>query len=92
MIELDAPGGLDESMRDIIRGILASPGYGISWALIVPLAAVPALFSFAVAGLALAARRRPVLTGGEEVPGMEGEAVEDIATESGRACMASAGG
>lgn len=57
------------------------PGYGISWALIVPLAAVSALFSFAVAGLALAARRRPVLTGGEELPGMEAEALEDIATE-----------
>lgn len=57
------------------------PGYGISWSLVVPLAAVSALFSFAVAGLALRARRRPVLTGGEELPGMEGEALEDIATE-----------
>ncbi len=57
------------------------PGYGIAWTLIVPLAAVAALFSFAIAGLALAARRRPALTGGEELPGMEGEALEDIATE-----------
>lgn len=57
------------------------PGYGISWALIVPLAATSALFSFAIAGLALAARRRPVVTGGEELPGMEGEATEDIAAE-----------
>lgn len=57
------------------------PGYGISWTLIAPLAAVSALFSFAVAGLALRARRRPVLTGGEELPGMEGEVLEDIATE-----------
>ncbi|MDP2787571.1 MAG: nodulation protein NfeD [Pseudomonadota bacterium] len=54
------------------------PGYGISWALIVPLAATSALFSFAVGGMALRARRRPVLTGGEELPGMEGEALEDI--------------
>ena len=54
------------------------PGYGISWALIVPMAATSALFSFAVGDMALSARRRPVLTGGEELPGMEGEALEDI--------------
>jgi len=57
------------------------PGYGISWALIVPLVATSALFSFAVGGMALRARRRPVLTGGEELPGMEGEALEDIEGE-----------
>jgi membrane-bound serine protease (ClpP class) len=57
------------------------PGYGISWTLILPLAATTALFSFAVAGLALRARRRPVVTGGEELPGMEGEALEDISGE-----------
>ena len=57
------------------------PGYGISWALIVPLAATSALFSFAVGGMALRARHRPVLTGGEELPGMEGETLEDIETE-----------
>jgi len=57
------------------------PGYGISWALILPLAATSALFSFAVAGLALRARHRPVVTGGEELPGMEGEALEDITGE-----------
>ncbi|MDO9225239.1 MAG: nodulation protein NfeD [Pseudomonadota bacterium] len=54
------------------------PGYGISWALIVPLAVTSALFSFAVAGMALRARQRPVLTGGEELPGMEGVAEEAI--------------
>jgi len=57
------------------------PGYGISWALIVPLAATSALFSFAVGGMALRARRRPVLTGGEELPGMQGEVLEDIEGE-----------
>jgi len=54
------------------------PGYGISWALIAPLAATTALFSFLVGGMALRARRRPVLTGGEELLGSEGEALEDI--------------
>ena len=57
------------------------PGYGVSWALIVPLGATSALFSFAVAAMALRARNRPVLTGGEELPGSEGEALEDIAAE-----------
>ncbi|MDD5389093.1 MAG: nodulation protein NfeD [Gallionellaceae bacterium] len=57
------------------------PGYGVPWALIVPLAATSALFSFAVAGMALRARQRPVLTGSEELPGMEGVAEEDIASE-----------
>jgi len=57
------------------------PGYGISWALIVPLAVSSALFSFFVGGMALRARRRPVVTGSEELPGMEGEALEDIAGE-----------
>ena len=57
------------------------PGYGISWALIAPLAAVSAMFSFVVGGMALRARRRPVLTGGEELPGSEGDALEDIERE-----------
>ena len=57
------------------------PGYGISWALIAPLAATSAVFSFTVAGMALRARRRPVLTGSEELQDSEGEALEDIAAE-----------
>lgn len=57
------------------------PGYGISWALIVPLAAVTALFSFFVAGMALRARRRPVVTGAEELLGATGEMLEDIQAE-----------
>jgi len=57
------------------------PGYGVSWLLIAPLAGVSALLSFVVVGMALRARRRPVLTGGEELPGSEGETLEDIAAE-----------
>jgi membrane-bound serine protease (ClpP class) len=37
-------------------------GYGISWMLIAPVAATTALFSFVVVGLALRARKRPVVT------------------------------
>ncbi|MDP1651387.1 MAG: nodulation protein NfeD [Rhodocyclaceae bacterium] len=54
------------------------PGYGVSWALIAPLAGVSALASFVVGGMALRARRRPVLTGSEELPGSAGEALENI--------------
>ena len=57
------------------------PGYGVSWALIAPLAATSALLSFAVGGMALRARKRPVLTGAEELLGAVGEVLEDIETE-----------
>ncbi len=57
------------------------PGYGIAWTLIVPLAVASAAFSFIVGSMALRARRRPILTGGEELPGMEGIALENIAHE-----------
>jgi len=49
------------------------PGYGISWALITPVAATTALFSFMVVGLAIRARKRPVVTGAEQMIGAEGE-------------------
>jgi len=57
------------------------PGYGVSWLLIAPLAGASALLSFAVGGMALRARRRPVLTGSEQLADSEGEALEDIAGE-----------
>jgi len=57
------------------------PGYGISWSLILPLAAVSGLFSFFVADMALRARRRPVTTGAEEMLGASGETLEDIQSE-----------
>jgi membrane-bound serine protease (ClpP class) len=57
------------------------PGYGIPWALIVPVAVASALFSFFVASLALRARRRPVVTGAEEMIGAAGEILEDLEHE-----------
>jgi membrane-bound serine protease (ClpP class) len=57
------------------------PGYGIPWALIVPVAVASALFSFFVASLALRARRRPVVTGAEEMIGATGEVLEDMDRE-----------
>jgi len=52
------------------------PGYGISWTLIAPVAATTALFSFVVVGLALRARKRPIMTGAEQLIGSEGEVLE----------------
>ena len=57
------------------------PGYGIPWVLIVPVALASALFSFFVAGLALRARRRPVVTGAEELVGASGEILADMERE-----------
>jgi membrane-bound serine protease (ClpP class) len=57
------------------------PGYGISWALILPFAAASAVFSFFVGGMAWKARARPVVTGAEELIGATGEALEDIERE-----------
>lgn len=57
------------------------PGYGVSWALIVPISIVTAFFSFAVIGMAIRARSRPIMTGAEELVGAEGETLDDIETE-----------
>lgn len=57
------------------------PDYGISWALIVPIAATTALFSFIVVSMALRARERPIITGAEELLNAEGEVLDDIETE-----------
>ena len=57
------------------------PGYGIPWMLIVPVAAISALFSFLVAGMAIKARARPVVTGAEEMIGAAGEVLDDLEHE-----------
>jgi len=57
------------------------PGYGIPWMLIVPVAVASALFSFFVAGMAIKARARPVVTGAEEMIGAPGEILEDMEHE-----------
>jgi len=57
------------------------PGYGIPWTLIVPVAVASGLFSFFVAGMAIKARARPVVTGAEEMIGAPGEILEDMEHE-----------
>jgi len=54
------------------------PGYGIPWMLILPVAVASGLFSFFVAGMAIKARARPVVTGAEEMIGASGEILEDM--------------
>lgn len=57
------------------------PGYGIPWSVVLPVAAVTASFVFLVAGLALKSRRRPVVSGVEELPGSLGEVLGDMEGE-----------
>ena len=57
------------------------PGYGIPWALIVPVAITSGLFSFFVVGMAVKARARPVVTGAEQMIGAAGEILEDMEHE-----------
>ncbi len=57
------------------------PGFGVPYWLIATLAAVTALFVFFVAGAAVKARRRPIVTGDEQLIGSIGVALDDLETE-----------
>ncbi len=57
------------------------PGYGISWPLILTLAGSSALFVLLVLGMAVKARRRPVVSGREELVGSAGEVLADFRGE-----------
>jgi membrane-bound serine protease (ClpP class) len=57
------------------------PGYGISWQLIAAVAAVSAVFLLIVLGVALRARKQPVVSGREQMLGMTGEVLEDTEGE-----------
>ncbi|MDE2310375.1 MAG: nodulation protein NfeD [Betaproteobacteria bacterium] len=61
------------------------PGYSVPWSVIVPVAFASALFIFFVAGMALKARNRPVVSGREELIGSIGEALEDFDGKDGLA-------
>jgi membrane-bound serine protease (ClpP class) len=58
-------------------------GYGIPWGVILSVALASALFIFFVAGMALKARRRPVVSGSEELVGSSGEVLEDFDGKDG---------
>jgi len=57
------------------------PGFGIPLGLIATLAIVTGAFVFLVAWIAMRARRRPVVTGSEELIGSVGEMLDDAQTE-----------
>ncbi|MCL4800493.1 MAG: nodulation protein NfeD [Burkholderiales bacterium] len=57
------------------------PGFGVPVAFIVTLGVVSALLMFAIVGLAIRARSRPVLAGREEIAGSAGVVVDDFAGE-----------
>jgi len=58
------------------------PGFGVPISLIVVLAVLTGLFIFFVSGVALRARRRPVVTGTEELIGSIGEVLDEGETEA----------
>ena len=57
------------------------PGYGVSWPIIISVAAVGAIIFGSVAALTLRAHRRQVVSGQEEMIGSAGEALESFKTE-----------
>ena len=58
------------------------PAFGVPLPLIVTLAATTGLFVFIVAGIALKARRRPVVTGSEELIGSTGVVLDEAPAET----------
>ena len=59
-------------------------GFGVAWPLIAATAGLSAAFFFGVVYLALRARRRVVVSGHEEMIGLDGEALEDFTQGVGR--------
>jgi membrane-bound serine protease (ClpP class) len=57
------------------------PGYGIPWPMIVTASLASALFLVFVIGMALKARRTPIVSGREELIGAVGEVLEDTPGE-----------
>lgn len=53
------------------------PGYGLPWSLIVPVALASAGFVFLVASMAVRARKRPVVTGREDMLDAQGTVLAD---------------
>jgi membrane-bound serine protease (ClpP class) len=58
------------------------PGYGVPFSLVLGVAAASAAFIFFAVGMMLKARRRPVVSGREELIGSTGELLEDCEREA----------
>ncbi len=57
------------------------PGFILPWSLIAAISITSALFVFVVIGMAMQARKRPVVSGSEEMIGAAGEVIDDFAQE-----------
>jgi membrane-bound serine protease (ClpP class) len=57
------------------------PGYVLPWPLIAAITFLSALFILVVVSMAMQARKRPVVSGSEEMVGAAGEVIEDFALE-----------
>jgi len=57
------------------------PGFGISLPFILGLAVTSAAFIIGIAGMAVRTRRRPVVSGREQLVGATGEILQDVETE-----------
>jgi membrane-bound serine protease (ClpP class) len=57
------------------------PGFGVPFALVLGVAAASAAFIFFAIGMMLKARKRPIVSGQEEMIGSTGEVLEDLESE-----------
>lgn len=57
------------------------PGFALPWPLIAAVSVLSLLFVVLVIGMAMQARKRPVVSGREEMIGARGEVLDDFATE-----------
>ncbi|HTQ75855.1 MAG TPA: nodulation protein NfeD [Burkholderiales bacterium] len=57
------------------------PGFGVPFALVLGVAAASAAFIFFAIGMTLKARKRPIVSGREELIGSTGEVLEDLESE-----------
>lgn len=71
-------GGITAFVIGSVMLVNTGGGQGIPWSVIVPVALGSALFIFFVAGMALKAWRRPVVSGEEEMIGSIAEVMEDF--------------
>ena len=84
--EVFAPGfgvlGLGGVVAFVIGSVILfdthGTGFGVAWPLIAATAAISAAFFFGVVYLALRARRRAIVSGHEELIGLDGEALDDF--------------
>jgi membrane-bound serine protease (ClpP class) len=71
-------GGLALVVGSVMMMDTDVPGFVIPWPLIAAIAIFSALFVFLVIGMAMQARRRPVVSGAEEIVGGHGVVVDDF--------------